>query len=308
MHKVSDLEGLASSVQRLGVMISAGVAPSSAWMYLAEEAPAELVFVLGRINDKIETKETIGGAIAEVANSARLANQGAWRGLAAAWLVATESGAPLAPTLAEFASTLRSFAATRRELQVSLAAPAATARLVMILPAIGVVFAVAIGFDVLRTLFTTGPGLVCLALGILLMLTARVWNSRLIRRATPTELTPGLTLDLLANALAGGVSPDRARELVSQIKSRCGLSDNTSPTSIESVLRLSRRAGVPAGVLLRSEATETRRRAESEAQKKAARLSVTLMLPLGLCILPAFMLLGVAPLIISVVSQTIAPF
>jgi tight adherence protein B len=288
-------------------MIAAGVAPNSAWMYLAEEAPAELVYVLGRINDKVESHETIGEAIVGVANSARTVDQAAWRGLAAAWLVATESGAPLAPTLAEFASTLRSFAATRRELQTALAAPTATAHLVMILPAIGVVFGVALGFDVLITLFTTLPGLVCLVLGILLLLTARLWNSRLISRATPTELTPGLTLDLMAIALAGGTSLDRAHELVSQVKVQCQLSDTTSPEVIESVLRLSRRAGVPAGVLLRSEATETRRRAESEAQRKAAKLSVTLMLPLGLCILPAFMLLGVAPLVVSVIKQTITP-
>jgi tight adherence protein B len=32
------------------------------------------------------------------------------------------------------------------------------------------------------------------------------------------------------------------------------------------------------------------------------------MLPLGLCILPAFVLLGVLPLLVSVVSSTVASF
>ncbi|MEQ1735248.1 MAG: type II secretion system F family protein, partial [Rhodoglobus sp.] len=76
----------------------------------------------------------------------------------------------------------------------------------------------------------------------------------------------------------------------------------------EGVLELSRRAGVPAGELLRSEADEVRRAARFEAQEKAARLGVRLMLPLGLCILPAFMALGVVPLLITVVSSTVGSF
>jgi tight adherence protein B len=32
------------------------------------------------------------------------------------------------------------------------------------------------------------------------------------------------------------------------------------------------------------------------------------MLPLGICILPAFMLVGVAPLILSVLSSTVSGF
>ncbi len=74
------------------------------------------------------------------------------------------------------------------------------------------------------------------------------------------------------------------------------------------VLDLSRRAGVPAGELLRSEAEEARRAARSDAQVKAAALGVRLMLPLGLCILPAFMALGVIPLLITVISSTVGSF
>ncbi|MEO7348628.1 MAG: hypothetical protein ABIW32_02015 [Terrimesophilobacter sp.] len=71
------------------------------------------------------------------------------------------------------------------------------------------------------------------------------------------------------------------------------------------VFDLSQRAGVPAGALLRSEADRIRREASSAAERTAETLAVTLMLPLGLCVLPAFMLLGVAPLMISVLSSTI---
>ena len=56
---------------------------------------------------------------------------------------------------------------------------------------------------------------------------------------------------------------------------------------------------------MRSGADGARRAARSAGERKAATLAVTLMLPLGLCILPAFMLLAVAPLMLSVVSSTV---
>ena len=74
------------------------------------------------------------------------------------------------------------------------------------------------------------------------------------------------------------------------------------------MLDLSSRAGVPAAELLRSEAEQLRRDARSAGQRRAATLSVTLMLPLGLCVLPAFMLVGVVPLLISVLSSTLTTF
>ncbi|QHC58026.1 hypothetical protein [Rathayibacter sp. VKM Ac-2760] len=74
----------------------------------------------------------------------------------------------------------------------------------------------------------------------------------------------------------------------------------------EPVLALSSAAGVPAGRLLRSEAALARVRAASEARERAARLGVTLLLPLGVCVLPAFLLLGVAPMMISVLLSTFA--
>ena len=65
---------------------------------------------------------------------------------------------------------------------------------------------------------------------------------------------------------------------------------------------------MPAAELLRSEARESRRRAAAMAERRAAILAVRLMLPLGACILPAFMVLGVIPLLVAVVSSTVVGF
>ena len=112
-------------------------------------------------------------------------------------------------------------------------------------------------------------------------------------------------MDLMAIAVSGGASLARATEVVTQARELCGIPAD-GLASIAEVLELSRRAGVPAAALLRSEADEARRQARSGGERNAAVLAVTLMLPLGLCVLPAFMLLSVAPLLIAILSSTVA--
>lgn len=291
-------------VQRLGVLLAAGVAPVSGWAYIADAARGSAATGARGVADAAARGDSISEAIVAVAGSHRT-DATAWRGLAAAWLVASDAGAPLAATLAELAASLRSLAQNQRDLETALAGPAATARMVMVLPVVGILFGMALGFDSLRILFTTPPGLVCLALGSVLMLLAQLWNQRLVRRARPVHLTPGLALDLMAIAVSGGASLSRARRVVADARETCGIGNDGSAAAIEEVLELSRRAGIPAAALLRSEATEARRTARSAGERRAATLAVTLMLPLGLCILPAFMLLGVAPLLIAVISSTV---
>ncbi|HWU28960.1 MAG TPA: pilus assembly protein TadB, partial [Microbacterium sp.] len=75
----------------------------------------------------------------------------------------------------------------------------------------------------------------------------------------------------------------------------------------DAVLELSRSAGVPAGTLLRASAAQQRHEARVQGRIRAARLSSSLLLPLGACTLPAFLLLGVAPLMLSVLGSTPLP-
>ena len=285
------LSAIARVTQRLAVLLGAGVSPASAWGYLDDPD-------FGALCAAVAASDDLADGIANGAARLEGAERDAWLGVAAAWRVATTAGAPLAPSLIQFAAGLRSLADAQREAEVALAGPIATGRLVLALPVVGIVFGTVLGFDTLRILFTTPPGLSCLTVGIGLLLLARRWTRGMVAAAQPTELMPGLHLELLAIAVSGGGSLDRARALVG------GQNDSDA----EAVLALSQRAGVPAGALLRAEADEARREARADAQKRAARLGVQLMIPLGVCVLPAFMLLGVAPLLISVISTTVANF
>ncbi|TFD66926.1 hypothetical protein E3T47_06070 [Cryobacterium ruanii] len=266
--------------------------------------------IAGQAQREAGVSPSVGGARRAAVHAGRRGEargqaERAWLGLAAAWQVATQAGAPLAGCLRELAASLRELAQVQRDLEIALAAPRATARLVMVLPVIGVLFGSLMGFDSLHTLFATVPGLVCLGGGALLMLAAASWSRALVRRAAPTDLTPGLRLELMAIAMSGGGSVDRSRALLEAAAVRYGIVSDADIDPIDRVLDLSMRAGVPAAELLRSEAEQLRRDARSAGQRRAATLSVTLMLPLGLCVLPAFMLVGVVPLLISVLSSTL---
>ena len=73
--------------------------------------------------------------------------------------------------------------------------------------------------------------------------------------------------------------------------------------SVVAVIRFSARTGVALAPLLQSHADELRRGEHRRRQIAAARLGVMLVLPLGVCVLPAFVLLGVVPVLITLVGD-----
>ncbi|MEJ3404907.1 type II secretion system F family protein [Rathayibacter sp. YIM 133350] len=289
------VEEVAAIAQRLAVLLGAGVPPPSAWGYVADGSRNPVVLAAARA---AKLGGDVGGAMIDAVSGGEAAS--AWTALAAAWRVASQVGAPLAGTLRSLAASLRAVGRLQRELRVALAGPRATARMVGFLPAVAVIFGAVLGFDTLHALFATTPGLVCLIAGVGIMVLGHRWSSRLVRRAGEQPAMPGLELELAAVALSGGVSLERAVA----IGEAAMPAPPTVRARISGVLGLASRAGVPAAELLRAEAEQMRLEAQSAGQERAARLGVTLMIPLGVCVLPAFLLLGVAPLIIALISST----
>lgn len=282
-HSIDEHAAASASVRRVAVLLQAGVAPVRAWQYLADSGDA----VAGEIRDRVLDGMPVADAIAE--------QGGAWRDAAAAWSVATTVGAPLADTLRGFADAMRDAGETADQIRIALAEPVATARLMGWLPLVAVALGIALGFDTLRVLVASPLGIACLVCGIVLLVTAQRWTGHLVRRAHASGPTPGWEAELLAIALSGGVSIDRARRIVAAAGA-------VPDKDTDSVLALSRTAGVPAVELLRAAASLARHRARTDARLRAAVLSSRLLLPLGVCTLPAFLLLGVAPMILSVMS------
>lgn len=297
---------LAGHLHRLAVLIAAGLAPRAAWAHAAAaSSDSTLTAVVAAIDRGVD----IGDALESAARALSERDEAAaWRSLAAAWRVAIASGAPLAPALRGFAEGLRDREAARRDIRIALAGPRATARIVMVLPAVAVLLGLLMGVDLLGTVATpVGAG--AIGGGLLLVVVARRWMRRLLRAAEPPPPTVGLALDLLAVAAGGGGSPEAAAALVVSELERAQLITRDAAAhpgfgSLRDLVRLSRAAGAPLGELARAEAAEERASARAEAREMAEQLAVRLMLPLGACILPAFLLLGVVPMLIGLLSST----
>ncbi|MFV0375115.1 type II secretion system F family protein [Microbacterium sp.] len=281
-------EDVAGTVRGLAVMLEAGVAPVRAWHHLAGTGD--------RVADDVDRAVTAGGSATDVL----AARGGGWRQVATAWRIAEIVGAPLAPSLRAIAAAQRDADEARDDVRVALAEPAATARLVAWLPVVAVALAVALGFDIAHTL-THPLGIACLVIGAFLMLAAHRWTRRLVAAAQPAEVVPGLTSELLAIALSGGVSIDRATYVLGE----AGGDDVDEPS--RRVLALSASAGAPAVELLRAQSQAARQDARTEGRLRAAALSSRLLLPLGVCTLPAFLALGVGPMMLSVLTSTPVP-
>lgn len=291
-------EQLAGDLHRLSVLLAAGLDPLAAIRAAAERgsvweaagvcgSPGEVPAALLRGSD--------GGSAARA------------RGMVAAtWAVAIETGAPLAATLERAADDLRAHADAERQVDIALAGPLATARTVALLPLAGVGLGLLLGVDPFGVVLGTIPGAVAAVLGIALLVAGVRWNRRMAAAARTRDPHAGVGAELLALALAGGGTPEAALALVRRVAAECGIP--TAVDEAESALAFAQRAGVPASALLRAEAARARRVALADGLRAAAALGTRLLAPLALCFLPAFVLLGVVPLLIGILRGVLSGF
>jgi len=283
------------TILRLAVLLSAGLGAAAAWRHLSEGAGA----VARDAADAAAAGDDVAAVLRDAGED--------WLDLAAVWAVAVAVGAPLADTLREVGTSLREARDVADDVRVALAEPLATARLLAGLPLVGVPLGAVLGFDTVGLLTTDPVGRACLGAGVALVVLARVWSRRMARRAHPPRGVPGMTAELFAVALSAGTSIERARALIAAQRRDGLLGDDDDLRRAEATLDLSVRAGIPAGELLRGDAWLARRGARTEGREAAARLSTRLLLPLGVCTLPAFLLLAVAPLMIGVLRSGVSP-
>ena len=132
----------------------------------------------------VRSAARLGGDVARALRSAS-ARPGA-RGLAAvaaAWDVAGRSGTALAGVLDRVTDGLRHEADAAAEVAAALGPPRATARMLMVLPALGVGLGMSMGAQPLRFLLTTGIGVTCLLGGAALAIAGVLWVERLAAAA-----------------------------------------------------------------------------------------------------------------------------
>ena len=119
--------------------------------------------------------------------------------------------------------------------------------------------------------------------------------------------------DAVAGAV-GGPLAERLRPVVASLRlggdpGACWLALTDDPMLAPWGRTLARAAagGAPAAALVARMADEQRAERQREATVKARRVGVRATLPLGLCFLPAFLLVGVVPIVIGLTSTLLRP-
>jgi hypothetical protein len=102
------------------------------------------------------------------------------------------------------------------------------------------------------------------------------------------------------DGLTGGSYPTAPKQRAPGPGRRHGVLDQDGVVDdIRQGLRFATSTGAPSAALLHAHAAQLRRRHNREVDRKAAALGVQLVLPLGLCSLPAFICLGVVPVVLG---------
>ncbi|WP_402462731.1 type II secretion system F family protein [Isoptericola aurantiacus] len=108
----------------------------------------------------------------------------------AAARLSRDVGAPLGGVLEAVGAALVARAEARADREASLAGPRATARVLLWLPALGVVFGAALGADPLATATDGGFGTAAVVLGLMALLAGRWWTGRLVTAARAAGEVP----------------------------------------------------------------------------------------------------------------------
>ena len=189
-----------------------------------------------------------------------------------------------------------------RRVQLAHAAPRSTVKLMLWLPIAALVIGQITGLGSLSVLVRSPIALASVLLGGLLLALGNVWSAKLLLRAKHIEFDEAIFFDALALALDSGLSFASAIKLVSE-KANFKISER-SEIKLQEINLLSKTSGIAVGKLLTAQADSHRGEMNYKKSLELEKLSVRLMLPLGLSVLPAFALIAVVPLALSFLQNT----
>jgi tight adherence protein B len=191
------------------------------------------------------------------------------------------SGAPVqqvARRLVGFELDLERF---RSELATANAVPIATRKLLLWLPALSLVVGQFAGFGTIAAIFQP-LGAASLAIAGVLILIGVRWSGKLLEPLLQQPQHPAFELLRFSLLLSSG-SP---------------LSD-VFPKAATKLVELSRLTGAPLSELVEIEIELTTQRALQESMARAKRMSIELLIPMSLTVLPAFLILTIVPMLIG---------
>ena len=213
------------------------------------------------------------------------------------WEVAAESGGHLALALDRLTEVFRAQQRQFAELGIAFASPKATANLILLLPLLAVVFSELLGLSAIGASLGSVLGVISIGLGLILLIVARISSLRMLEKARPREADPGAFLDAVVIGLSAGLSPKAAASLA-RAKSKEQFLQDVPPDQLTifwDAVKVSEQSGIALVGLLMARADTLRHRLWSNHRSSLAKLSISLLIPLGLAALPAFVFLAVVP-------------
>lgn len=200
------------------------------------------------------------------------------------WLlgITKAAGGPIAPTLDRLATVVMKRDQSSRELELAVAGPKASSRLVLSLPILVFVGAGISGIPIFKVLSNQPIVWGSLALGGFLFWLGHRWTSVLLARAEPEKGDPGLNLDAMAIATQAGLPLPAAAALVGEI-------------DVSELQEMSLNSSIAMVQLLIDRADSLRQEQNNRDHLKIQKTSVAVLWPLGLTVLPAFILIAIVP-------------
>ncbi|WP_099332883.1 hypothetical protein [Actinomyces minihominis] len=254
------------------------------------------------------------------------------QGEAAAVLVAATrfsllTGAPLVDVLFACGRSLNQLEEGLAAQKVAFTGPRLSARILSLLPVAGLIGGEVLGARPLSWFLSAPLPMACGLVGVVLALAGHLVSKRLIEAAARSErnaLREPVLCDLTLAGLRGGASIPRVLEslgestdepafIITANELLLGATWEEAWTPLPPAGALLRRVlqpawedGVAPAPLLKQAAEDARRRSVSATKEAAERLGVKLALPLGLLLLPSFILLGLLPVFFSLVGSQLS--
>lgn len=255
----------------------------------------------------------------------------AWDAVRAAARLAHSAGAPLADVLDVVAQHERARSEAEAARQAAIAGPQLSGTVLSWLPAAGLGLGVLVDTRAIHILFFTALGWLLLIMAGALAMTGRGWMKHLVaqarhasRDAEPGELPVTLVLSLMDAAVAAGLDVRGALAAVGHAVEGPQGADLTHAASmlalghtwsdswadapeglapVERALRPAWQAGTAPRATLTAAGHVLTLQRRIAADKAVGELGVRMALPLTLCLLPAFALVGLVPMLVAVASN-----
>lgn len=233
-------------------------------------------------------------------------------------------GAPLADMLSTIGRSIDSDEADEEAREVAAAGPAASAHILNVLPILGCLAAWSLGAQPLAFFTSSLIGALVGIVGVALLVAGNIVSARMVAHARGWSVQgcdPALACDLVAAGLEGGAAIPRVLRALGEAADIAGMEEVARALIdgerwkvawegvdeefgvLSQALQSAWEEGASPVPSCERAAMRVRQRRAAEARRRAARLNVRLVVPLGVFMLPSFIALGIVPLLLALAQD-----